>query len=296
VRKLALFVCVGIGLAGWFSPAFADPVWIPPKGTFHTAVSYTQAVWDQYLQMDGTSVNLPGEVVQYEFTAYAEYVPIDNLSFDLLVPLVFSQRKFAFLDTDPLGEIIGVNLGPGGEVRDVDTNGGLGDIVLGGKWIFWDKGASLGFRPYVKVPGTYTSGELANAPGDGQTDLGLAFLVGSYFSEIRTYLRGSVGLVYRTGDPANQMEVMVEPGVNITDALNLRFIYQWTEQFGGTDFEYYSVANYYPENEEDSHRIGGGLSYRATDHFGIFGLYQQTVAGRNTANVKAFTVGLNFSF
>lgn len=293
---MRLSVCLVLLAWGGFSSVRADPVWIQPKGTFHTALSYTQAVWDQYLQADGSSVNLPGEVMQYEFTAYAEYVPLDNLSFDLLAPLIFSQRKFVFLVTDPLGQIIDVQLGPGGEVRDVDTNGGIGDIVLGGKWVFWDKGISLGVRPYVKFPGTYTSGEVPNAPGDGQTDLGLSFLVGSYFTSIRTYLRGSLALVYRTGDPENQMEIMLEPGVNITDHLNARFIYQWINQFGGTDFDYYSVMNFYPGNEEDAHRIGGGLTYRATDTFGIFGLYQQTVAGRNTANTKAFTIGVDFSF
>ncbi|MFH1262542.1 MAG: transporter [Pseudomonadota bacterium] len=296
MRKLALLACLALAAGGPVSTASADPVWVPPQGTFHASFAYTQAIWDQYLQGDGTSVALPGEVDQYEFTTYAEYVPIENLSFDITFPIVFTQRKFVFLETDLNGQIIGASLGPDGEVRDVDTNKGLGDVTLGAKYIFWDRGASIGVRPYVKLPGTYATGELANAPGDGQTDLGLSLLAGTYIPSIRTYFRGSLSFVLRTGAPANQIDLMIEPGVNLTDKLNARFMYQFTAQNGGTDFDYYSTANYYPGNKENTHRIGGGLTYRATDLLGIFGLYQQSVAGRNTANVKAFTIGLDFSF
>jgi hypothetical protein len=296
VKRFALSACLALLAGGLFSSASADPVWVPPKGTFHVAFSYTQALWDQYLQGNGTSINLPGEVDQYEFTTYAEYVPIENLSFDILLPVVFCQRKFVFLETDYNGEIIGVQLGPNEEVRDTSVNKGIGDVILGGKYIFWDKGVSLGVHPYLKLPGSYQTGEIANAPGDGQTDIGLSFLAGAYIPSIRTYLRGSFGFVFRTGAPANQIEMMIEPGVNITDQFNVRFMYQLTNQFTGTDFEYYNTQNFYPENREDSHRIGFGLTYRANDMIGIFGLYQQTVYGLNTANTKAFTIGLDFSF
>lgn len=273
----------------------ADPIWVPPKGTFHTALSYTHAQWDQYLQMDGASVNLPGEVIQYEFTAFAEYVPIENLSFDITFPLIFSQKKFVHLLTDFSGQILDVTLGPGGEVRDINTNVGIGDVTLGIKYIFWDQGASIGVRPYVKVPGTYQVGELANAPGDGQTDLGLSLLAGVHIPSIYSYLRGSLSLVYRSSEPANQLEFMIEPGVNFTPKLSLRVLYQYIEQLGGDEFTFFNTLNFYPANEEDVHRIGAGLTYRASDLIGFFGLYQQTIAGRNTANTKAITFGVDFA-
>ncbi len=276
--------------------AKADPVWIPPQGTVHAALSFTQALWDQYLQDFGESVALPGKVSQYEITAHIDWTIWNNLSLDLIFPIVISQKNFSFLQTDFSGEILGVALGPDGQVRDVATNVGLGDMTLGGKYIFWDEGVSLGLRSFVKIPGSYDVGDLPNAPGDGQTDFGILGLVGSYFPEIRTYLRGSFGFVGRTGYPANQLELTVEPGVKITESFAARFFYRYINQLGGTDFVYYADANFYPENEEDSHRIGFGLSYMTDAKIGFFGLYQQTVAGRNTANTLAFTAGIDFLF
>ncbi len=276
--------------------AYADPVWIPPKDTFHTAFSFTEAQWDQYLQIGTSSVNLPGEVTQYEFTTLVEYVPLNNLSFDLTFPIVISQKKFVFVTTDLSGQIIDVNLGPGGEVRDVNTNTGVGDVTFGAKYVFWDKVISLGLRPHLKLPGSYDVGEVPNAPGDGQTDLGMSLLVGGYFLPIQSYLRGSLSLHYRTGEPQNQLELMIEPGVNLLKNLTVRFIYHFIDQFGGDDFTFYNIANFFPANEEDTHRIGVGLSFRANDMVGIFGLFQQTLSGRNTANTRAFTFGVDLNF
>ena len=276
--------------------ALADPVWVPPKGTIHGGVSYTHGNWDQFLELGSDSVNLPGEITQHEFTLYGEYVPLENVSFDIVFPIVSVQRKFVYLTTDLNGNIIGITTGGSGELRDVDENTGIGDVYLGGKYIFWEKGLSLGVRPYLKFPGTYHYGNIPNAPGDGQTDMGLGLLAGSYFQRIRTYVRGSFTLVQRFGDPHNQMEFMIEPGVNITKIWGARFTFQHIEQFGGQDLAYYNFQNYYPAIEEDSGRIGVGMSLRASDQITVYGLYQQTIYGRNTANTQAFTIGLDFSF
>ena len=293
---MCLLATLVVCLFGRPNRALGDPVWIPPKGTIHTAIAYTQGQWDQFLQDGNQSVDLPGKITQYEFTILGEYVLLENLSFDILLPIVIVQREFVFVETNVLGDILGVQTGPKGEVRDVDTNTGLGDIVLGSKYVFWKKYVSLGVRPWIKFPGTYSYGEIPNAPGDGQTDLGLAFLVGSYFPRPRIYVRGSLGLVHRFGDPASQMEFLIEPGINITKYISARVLYQHIEQFGGDDILVYGIPNYYPGNDEDSDRIGAGLTYRATDNIGIFGLYQQTVAGDNTSNTKAFTFGIDLMF
>jgi len=100
----------------------------------------------------------------------------------------------------------------------------------------------------------------------------------------------------RAGTPSNQFEMLIEPGFYITPRISVRFLYQLIEQFGGTDINYYGFPNDYPSNIENSHRISLGLGYKATDTFGLFALYSQTVAGRNTANNKAFTIGLDLSF
>ena len=273
----------------------ADHLWTVPQGTFRTAFSITGALWDQFLQQGTQSVELPGEITQYEFSLYGEYAPIEHLSIDLTIPIVVSERKFVFLDTDPEGNIVGVQAYEG-RIRDVDTNVGFGDITFGANYIFWDKYVSLGSRGFLKLPGSYNYGEIVNAPGDGQTDVGLALLVGALIPKARMYVRGSLGYTLRTGEPNNQLEVFLEPGVNITDRFSARFLYKHTEQFGGDDVVFYGKANFFPSNEEDADQIGFGLSYKATDLLGIFGLYQQTVAGRNTANTKAFTVGVDFTF
>jgi len=281
----------------WVSIAKADNVWVPPKGTFHLATSITVAQWDQFLQTGSQPVELPGDITQFEFSMFGEYTPIEDLSIDLQIPITATQKKFVYLKTDPVtGEIIGVQLGDNGEIRDVSTNYGLGDVVLGTKYIFWEKYVSLGARAHIKIPGTYATGDVPNAPGDGQFDFGLAFLAGANLPQIRSYFRGSLGYVFRAGAPANQIELMLEPGFNITQRLSARLIYQLTYQFGGTDINYYGFSNDYPTNKEDSHRISAGLGYNISDTVGIFSLYSQTVAGRNTANTKAVTLGMDFSF
>jgi hypothetical protein len=293
VKKFALLVCLFLGL----SSARADDLWVPPKGSFHAAVSLTGAVWDQFLQPGSEAVPLPGEITQYEIALFGEYAPIENLSFDILFPIVQVQRKFVYLATDGMGNIIGVDTGPAGEVRDVNTNRGIGDVVLGTKYMFWTKGVSLGGRFHLKIPGTYETGyNIPNAPGDGQADIGLTLLAGTNLPQIRMYLRGSLGYVVRFGEPANQLEVMVEPGVYITRSLTGRFMYQHIQEFGGTDISYYDLDNFYPGNMENSDRIGFGLAYRASDTVGFFGLYSQTVYGRNTSNTKAITFGVDLSF
>ena len=293
MRKFALGVCLLLGL----SSARADDVWVPPKGSFHVAISLTGAVWDEFLEYGSSAVPLPGEITQYEIALYGEYSPIENLSFDLLFPLVQVQRKFVYLSTDDVGNILGVNTGPQGEVRDVNTNRGIGDVVLGSKYMFWTKGISLGGRFHVKIPGSYDAGyDIPNAPGDGQTDIGFTLLTGANIPQARMYFRGSFGYVVRFGAPGNQIELMVEPGVYITRSLVGRFSYQHIQEFGGADISYYNQQNFYPEVKENSDRIGFGLSYRANDTVGFFALYSQTVAGRNTANTKAITFGTDLSF
>ncbi len=280
----------------WGGFALADPVWVPPKGTFHLDTSITMASWDQYLEYGTSAIDLPGEIVQYEITSYVEYVPVENFSLDLTFPIVISERKFVYVQADSSGQIVGVGLGPGGEIRDINTNAGLGDVTLGAKYIFWEKGVSLGVRPYLKLPGTYESGDVINAPGDGQVDMGLGLLAGTYFMPIRTYLRGTLNLVERFGPPTNQLELMIEPGVNFTDAIGARFFYQHIEQFGGEQISSIYLATDYTALEEDSDRIGFGLSYRPNARFGVFGTVQLTLAGRNTPNTKAFTLGADFAF
>lgn len=275
--------------------AHADPLWVPPPGTLHTVFSITGAQWDEFLQSGTASIPLPGEINQFEFTGSVEYTPIENLALDLQIPIVFSQKKFVYLSTDENLQIIGVQTGPNGETRDVSTNAGIGDTVLGAKYIFWEKGLSVGGRLHFKIPGTYDYGTVPNAPGDGQFDAGFTLLLGKYFPSIRSYIRASAGYVLRASDPADQMEFMVEPGINITQRLGARFLYQHTEQFGGTDILYYGYANYFPGNEEESDRIGFGLSYQVTDTFSLFGLFQITIAGRNTADTQAITIGIDFS-
>ncbi|MFH1018946.1 MAG: transporter [Pseudomonadota bacterium] len=291
MKKFALLVCLVFGLPA----ARADEVWVPPKGSVHAAISFTGSLWDQYLEYGSSSVALPGEITQYEVAIYGEYAPIENLSFDLLLPFVQVQRKFSYLQTDEFGNILDVGTGPDGEIRDVNTNRGVGDVVLGSKYIFWSKGISLGGRVHLKIPGTYDTGYVPNAPGDGQADLGFSFLAGSNIPQIRMYFRGSFGYVARFGEPGNQIELMLEPGVYITRSLVARFTYQHVHEFGGTDIVPYQ-ENFYPSVKENSDRIGFGLSYRASDTIGFFALYQQTVAGRNTANTKALTFGTDFSF
>ncbi len=292
MKKFALLVCLLIGLPA----ARADEVWVPPKGSVHAALSFTGSTWDEFLEYGSSSVALPGEITQYELAIYAEYAPIENLSFDILLPFVQTQRKFVYLSTDDSGNILSVNTGPNGEVRDVNTNRGLGDVVLGSKYIFWTNGVSLGGRFHLKIPGTYDAGYVPNAPGDGQADIGFSFLAGANIPEIRMYVRGSFGYVVRFGAPGNQIELLAEPGFYITRSLVARFTYQHIQEFGGDDIQYYNADNFYPGMKENSDRIGFGLSYRANDTIGFFGLYQQTVAGRNTANTKSITFGTDFSF
>ena len=309
MRKLAAIACLLCVLP---VSGQAD-VWVPPKGTWYTALSLTESRWDQFLMEGTASVNLPGEVTQYEFTLYAEHVPLDRLSIDLKFPVVISEKKFVYLDTDVFGNIAGVTTGPNGEIRDVNSNKGLGDVTLGAKYTFFDAGyISLGARAQVKFPGTYRATEtvfvptysgtaqirrgVVNSPGQGQTDFGVGFLAGSYLPQIRSYLRASAMFVARLGEPANQFEIMVEPGVHILRDLTARFVFTHINQLGGDDILFYDPNTIYAGNEEDANRIGLGLSYRASALFSIFALYQQTVFGRNTANTKAFTLGAGLSF
>ncbi len=279
----------------WVLPAKADHLWVPPKGTLRTAFSLTGAQWDQFLKSGGTSVALPGEITQYELALYAEYTPVEHFSMDILLPFVISQRSFVFVQTDVDGNILGVEAW-NGEVRDVDTNSGLGDVFLGANYILFNEGFSLGLRGFTKFPGSYAVGEIANSPGDGQSDFGLVLLTGARIPSIRSYIRGSFSYVLRLGEPANQFEIMIEPGINITNEFSARFLYQHVEQLGGDSIQFYNLPNFYPAVEEDADRIGIGLSYKASDLLGFFVLYQQTVYGKNTANTKAITLGVDFTF
>src|SRR5262249_17816339 len=129
-----------------------------------------------------------------------------------------------------------------------------------------------------------------------QFDFGLTLLAGANLPQIRSYFRGSLSYVVRAGAPENQIELMLEPGYNITRNLSARLVYQMIHQFGGTDIQFYGLRNNYPSNQEDSHGIVWGLRYGLRDERGIFAFYSKPIAGRNTANTKAVTLGLDYSF
>jgi hypothetical protein len=294
VKKFFAYACLIFGL--FFRSAVADTVWVPPKGLFHATFSLTGSQWDQFMQNGTSPVELPGDITQYEIAANLEYTFLTNFSVDLLFPIVISQKKFVYLQTDEFGQILDVGIGPDGQVRDVSTNAGLGDVTLGSKYIFLEKPLSLGARAWLKIPGTYSYGEVVNAPGDGQLDVGLALLAGAAIPQARMYVRSSLGLVLRAGEPSNQIEFMFEPGVNVTDSVALRLIYQHIEQLGGEDILVYNQLNFYPAVEEDSDRLNFGVSYRANETVSFFANYAQTIAGNNTANMKGVTFGMDFTF
>lgn len=177
-----------------------------------------------------------------------------------------------------------------------NTNFGLADQEVGLRYRLREL-PPQSLQLTVKIPGPYN---INNQPalGNGQTDVELAYYIGSAYQVLGRWGFVDAGFGYRlrTGPPADELRWYLTAGINITDRLQLYYIEASGIHGLGNDTPQFVGENILLTTDFDLIKVGCSLLYRLSDNWIIqAGPFWQP-AGRATGAGGGFKAAVWFEF
>lgn len=170
------------------------------------------------------------------------------------------------------------------------------DFVAQLKWLFHSWTGNFGkvnflAAPAVKVPLTDYENNAVPAIGDKQVDFRLRGIAQVHFNN-GAYVALETGYDIRRGLPGDEVPVHLTGGFSVGGGLTLSGFYSNIDSLDGYDImegPFYGV-------EEDVEKVGVGAYYRILESFGVTAGVGNTLSGRNTGDVKSYSLGTVFRF
>ena len=145
----------------------------------------------------------------------------------------------------------------------------------------------------VKIPGPYYV-NVQPALGNGQTDVELAYYIGSSYKVFERwgFVDAGAGFRLRTGAPADELRWYVTAGLHLTDWLEIYYLEASGIHGLGNDQPQYVGNNILLTTDFDLIKIGGSLLVHPARHWTIQAGPYFSVAGRATGGGGGFKVAI----
>ncbi len=260
---------LGIVVATAF-PAWAGP-WTVAEGEMVASLTTIRAEFDELFNIDREQRPLAGPIRQRDTVLSVTYGLIEDWEASLQMSYYDSEQRF-----------------PGSEAEQ----SGLGDTRFGVKRLIYRGTVDVATQIGMKVAGSYDP-DVIYAPGDGQTDVELRVLGGTFWD--RAFVNLDVAYRVRTGAPSDEYEILLDGGYAITSRLQARVLSRLVDALSGVGSADDPGASF-KQTEEDIVSVGGALAIRPLAELTITLQYMTVVAGRNTPARSDVGIGIVYSF
>lgn len=286
--------CVGgaalLGLA--LAPCAARAqAWLPSEGSAGFAFDYSDILNKYHYDKTGRAVDVGHTDVQI-YGLSASYSPTDRVALSASLPFVRTRHR-----------------GPNGGGHDTEIDDGswhatVTDLQLMAS--FQALGGPVALAPYIGLvmpTHDYTTFGHA-APGRGLEEYWVGFYTGASLHAWipRTYvqLRGNYAFVEEiAGISHDRTNAMLEIGYYLNPSWSLRAIVssQWTH--GGIDVPVPLDNPLFPYHDqlaaEEFVNVGGGGSWVINERVSVYGLYMQSIEGKNAHKVDhRISIGVSY--
>jgi len=268
-----LFIVVALGFPTSIL-AQGDSGFLRGKGNTDLAVTAFSDRYDEFWFGPDRRTDPPfGEVKRDSINIYAAYGLTDTMD-------VTASAAYVRSETDAVFE---------GEED-------LQDLVVQFKWLFHSWAGNFGkvnflLAPGVKLPLTDYENNAVPAIGDKQVDWRLRGIAQIHFNN-GAFVALETGYDARRGLPGDEVPIHLTGGIPVGDNLTLSGFYSNLDSLDGYDImegPFYGV-------EEDIEKVGIGAYYRILESFGVTAGVGNTLSGRNTGDVKSYSLGTVFRF
>ena len=214
-----------------------------------------------------------GEVTRDSLNLYVSYGLNDTMDLTVLAAYVESETEAVFE-----GE------------KDFQ------DSVVQFKWLVHSWAVNSGkvnvlLTPSIKVPLSDYENDAVPAIGDGQVDFRFRGVI-QYHLNNGAYIALETGYDVRRDLPENEVPIHLMGGFSIGKNLILSGFYSNLNSLDGYDISegpFYGV-------QEDIEKVGINAHYWVLEGFGVTAGYGDTLSGRNTGDVKSYSLGTVFRF
>jgi hypothetical protein len=263
--------------------------WLPDKGSASFSLAYSNVLHKMHYLDDGSELDV-GHTSSEIVNIGGSYSPTDRLMIQASIPYVNSRYK-------------GARPHPG-DIDDGHWHSTLTDLLVTGHYQVSD--GAIAFAPYVGVlfP-THDYVTLGHAaPGRGLDEYWVGFYAATSLHQWipRTYVdfRANYAFVEEVANVAHdRTNLGLELGYYFNESVSARFFAarQWTH--GGIGIPVPPTDPLFPYHdqlaEDEFLNVGGGFSWTLNDRVEIFGLYTESLEGRNSHKVDhRFTFGMSY--
>lgn len=268
--------CFCLALAPISSHAQA---WLPDKGSASLSLAYSNVLYKKHYISTGAEVDV-GHTSSEILDIGASYSPSDRLMLHASLPYVNSRYRGDF----PHPSV----------VDDGSWHGTVTDLLLTAHYQVTD--GAIAFAPYVGVliP-THDYVVIGHAaPGRGLEEFWLGFYTATSLNEWipRTYVefRGNYAFVEKVAEVSHdRTNAGLEIGHYLNESWSARFLVsrQWTH--GGVQIPIPPSDPLFPFHdqlaEDEFVNLGAGFSWTLNDRVQLYGLYMQSIEGKNSHKV-----------
>jgi len=280
---------MAMGCLALLSAEASAQAWLPDAGNASFSVVFSDVLHKKHYDSTGAEIDV-GHTSSEIVNLAGSFSPTDWLMIQASVPYVNSRYKGEF--SHP------------GDIDDGAWHGTLTDLLVTGHFQVTE--GPIAFAPYVGVmvptQDYVTLGH--SAPGRGLEEYWVGFFAATSLHQWipRTYvdMRTNYAFVEEVANVAHdRTNITLELGHYFNESVSARLFVtrQWTH--GGIDIPVPPTDPLFPYHDqlanEEFVNVGGGFSWALNNRMGFFGLYTQSIEGKNSHKVDhRLTVGMSY--